>query len=640
MLSSSVTPSERSSEAASVVGRLVWLGEWGITLGLAAVILWTTMCLGGYTAGPLLWSARGLWLLAGLGAVLLALRPRRIDWRVLVPLPFLIFAFASLLWIAPARWLAWREWLVWFQMWIVFALALHFGRSRAQTWTLVGTILALAVTGVLLAAYQRFVDPKWMMLGYTQAEQFWTRSGGMFGIPNSLAQLLEFVLPGCLVFLGSRTASLAGKILCVWLAALCVFALALTGSRGGWIGAAAALALWPVLTSRSARKGLLGAVAVIVAAGLGLTALYFGSEAARARIDPFLSGQFEHTRPIMWRGALQLWQRAPWFGNGAAAYNVVFDQVRPRGFREEPDWTHSDYLNTLCDYGVVGFALWLMVGGAMLWFGWQALQAAKKTGAMPADFLGSWRWRLACWLGLVAFVVHLVVEFHTKIPALAYLVSLIAAWCVRLPETPASTEPAPRRAPFVAFAAVALVIVALVAARADRLYRGEMLRYDWRRKIDRLARGVSDIYEVLPPALASFQEAVKIDPDNGRAWGDLSYAVTLSWHITRGNMAAIGRRAQAAAERSLALCPVASEPWVTLGVALDLQAQHEKAGEAFRRALQLAPHNAEWYYYYAHHLSALPGRKAEALAAVETCLALDPSNAQAKSLLTRLSSSR
>jgi len=259
---------------------------------------------------------------------------------------------------------------------------------------------------------------------------------------------------------------------------------------------------------------------------------------------------------------------------------------------------------------------------------------------MPADFLGSWRWRLACWLGLVAFVVHLVVEFHTKIPALAYLVSLIAAWCVRAPDAPVSVASQPRRVPYVAFAVVALLIVAVVAVRADRLYRSEALRYDWRRKIDRLTRGVSDIYEVLPPALASFQEAVKIDPDNGRAWGDLSYAVTLSWHITRGNMAAIGRRAQTAAERSLALCPVAAESWVALGTALDMQAQQDQAGAAFRRALQLAPNTAEWYYYYAHHLGPLPDRKAEALAAVETCLALDPSNAQAKSLRTRLSPSR
>ena len=64
-------------------------------------------------------------------------------------------------------------------------------RSRAQTWLLVGTLILLGVVGSGMAAYQRFVDPKWIMLGRTQAEQFWQRSAGMFGIPNSLAALLE-----------------------------------------------------------------------------------------------------------------------------------------------------------------------------------------------------------------------------------------------------------------------------------------------------------------------------------------------------------------------------------------------------------------------------------------------------------------
>lgn len=633
----SSAPAERT-----LLDRVVGAGEWTITLGLAAVLIWTTMCLGGYLAEQLLWSARALWALGALGAVLMVVKPRPIDWRVWLPVPFLVFALASVLWIAPARWLAWREWQVWLQMWIVFALALHFGRSRAQTWTLVGTILALALTGVVLAAYQRFVDPKWIMLGRVQAGQFWTRSAGMFGIPNSLAQLLEFVLPGCLVLLGSRTASIAAKILCSWLAVLCVCALAMTGSRGGWIGAAASLALWPLLTSRTARKGLLGGLAVLVAVALGLVALYQGSAAARERIDPMLTGEFEYSRPIMWRGALQIWQRAPWLGTGAASYNVIFDQVRPRGFREEPDWPHNDYVNTLSDYGVVGFSLWFGTGAAVLLIGWRTLRAAKQTGAMPADFLGSWRWRLACWLALVAFVVHLVVEFHTKIPALAYLVSLIAAWCVREGEG-GNGE---RRGvvfgrPLLAVFAIGwIALLAVTGWRADRMYRSEALRFDWRRKIDRLAQGVGSLDSVLPPALVSFEQAVKVDPDNGRAWGDYAYGITLSWHLTQGNMAATGRRAQAAAERSLALCPLASESWITLGTALDLQGLHQAAGDAFRRGIALAPNTAEWHYYYAHHLGALPGRRLDALAAVETCLALDPSNAQAKSLRARLTLNR
>lgn len=630
-------PATAPAAESPVVARLTDAGEWLLTLGLAATFAWTTLCLGGYLAGTVLWSARATWGLAALGAVLLVLRPRPLNWRALLPVPFLLFALASVVWIAPAKWLAWREWLLWFQMWLWFALALHFARSRAQTWTLAGTVLALALVGVAMAAYQRFVDPKWMMLGRTQAEQFAGRSAGMFGIPNSLACLLEFALPFGLVYLGSRSVSWTAKIACAWLAAVLVFGLVLTGSRGGWIGAAAALALWPVLTSRSARRGALGAVAVLAAIAVGLVALYFSSDYARGRIDPFLRGEFESSRPLIWRVGLQLWQRAPWLGTGAASYNVLFDQHRPRGFVHEPDWTHNDYLNTLSDYGLIGFALWAGAGLAIGWLGWRRVQEARRAAAPGATFTAGWRWRLACWLGLVAFAVHLFVDFHTKIPALAYLAALTAAFLLR-------TEPSAARAPS-RRAALALAMslgAALVfcAVKADRPYRAEALRFDARWQIDHVALGTVAIHDAVPFALLNLQEAVKLDPENGRAWADLSYAQALSRHVTGGNAIAVGRRAAESAARAVALCPTFAESWVRQGVALELQGRNAEAETSFDRAVALAPNVAMWHLYRGAHLSVVPGRKTEALAALETCLSLDPTLAQAKSLRARLSAGR
>jgi len=611
----------------------VAVGEWLLTLGLAANLAWTTLCLGGYLAETMVWSSRATWALAVFGAVLAVVQPRALDWRALLPLPFLLYALGSVLWLAPAQWLAWREWLLWLQMAIWFALGLHFARSRAQTWTLLGTLLALAFVGVGMAAYQRFVNPKWMMLGLTQAEQFWERSAGMFGIPNSYAALLELALPLTLVWLFSRSVDVTRKIACGWGAALLFFALVLTGSRGGWIGAAVAFTLWPLLTSRSRRRGLLGAGAIVAALTLAVVGLYFGSEHARNRIDPFLAGEFEASRPLIWKVGLKLWLEAPWFGTGAASYNVLFDQLRPKGFLPVPDWTHNDYLNTLSDYGVIGFVLWASVGAVVLWSGWQAVRVARGRGPGFTDALGGWRGRFALWLGLVAFAVHLIVDFHTKIPALVYWVALLAALLLR--------EEAPARAPRGRGAAVlaALGLLALVGAsavRADPLYRAEALRFEPRRDIDRLARGIGRFDLVVARGTMRFQEAVNVDPANGTAWGDLAYATALSWHVSRGNPVTIGRRAEAAAQRALALCPVSAEFWAQQGVALDLQGRADEAEKSFRRALELAPHNAEWHYHLAHHLAPRPGRTAEALAAAAACLDLDPSNPQANALRVRL----
>lgn len=636
--SSANVPASHAPESPALLARVVWAGEWLLTLGLALTLAWTTLCLGGYLAETMVWSSRAMWALATLGALLLVLRPRTLDWRALLPVPFLLFALASVLWIAPAKWLAWREWLLWFQMWLWFALALHCCRSRAQTWTLVGTLVALAVVGVAMAAYQRFVNAEWMMLGRTQAEQYEGRSAGMFGIPNSLAALLELVLPLCLVWFGSRRVSITGQILGGWLAMLFVFGLVLTGSRGGWIGAAAALALWPVFTSRSFRKGALGAGIVLAALALGVVLLYCFSDAAQARIEPFLRGEFESSRPIIWRVGLRIWQTAPWTGTGAASYNVVFDQFRPAGFGNEPDWTHNDYLNTLSDYGVVGFVLWAGAGAAIWWLAWRAVREHRREGR-PADaMLASWRWRLAWWLGLTAFAVHLFVDFHTKIPALAYAVALVAALALRRDDDGVAKSPGLNSGTLWLGPLVAVLVACHL--RAEPLYRSEALRFESRRNIDRVARGQGSLPTVIPPALIAFQEAVKIDPQNGRAWSDLAYATALAWHVTRGNAPAIGRRAEAAAARAIAVCPLLAEAWIRQAVALDMQGRAEEAARAFRQAITLAPHTAEWRYYYAHHLSAAPDRKDEALAELGTCLALDPTFAQAKSLRARLGAGR
>lgn len=614
------------------VGRI---GEWVVVLGLAATLAWTTLCLGGYLAATMVATARAVWTLALLAVVLLILRPRALDWRALLPVPFLFYALGSVLWMGPASWLAWREWLLWFQMWIVFAIVLHFGRARSQTWMLVGLLLLLGVVGAALAIYQRFVDPGWLMMGRSQAEQFWTRSAGMFGIPNSLAGLIELILPFCLVLLGSRRVSATGKALFAWLAALFAFALVLTGSRGGWIATGAALVLWPLLTASSRVRSWGGAAAVAAVLAAGFTLVYAASPAARTRMDPFLAGEFEGSRPVIWRVGLELWRSAPVLGTGAGSYNLLFDQHRPPDFRNEPDWTHNDYLNTLSDYGVVGFALWFGSGALLLSLAWSGIRRARALQAEDsAPWFERWRPRFGLGLGVVAYAIHLGVDFHTKIPALAFWFSVVLALVLRADRP--RVGPPPSRI-LVLLLAPIVASVLWGAWRGDRLYRSEALRFDERRRIDKVAEGQGSLPSVLPRALAHFRAAAAIDPANGDAWGDLAYGTVLASHLLDTNLPAIGVRAEAAARRAIGLSAVSAEFWAHLGAALDLQARQSEAEPAFRRAVELAPHNPEFHYMLGHHLAARPGRAAEAREALRVCLALDPANRQAKALQIRIS---
>lgn len=622
---------------ASTTSRVVVAGEWLLVVGLAGTLAWTTLCLGGYMAQTMVVTSWAVFGLAALGAGLWAAGGRKFHLAALLPVPFLAFALASVLWLAPAPWLAWREWLLWFQMWLVFALVLHFGRSRAQTWVLAGTLAGLGLVGVGMAAYQRYSDPTWIMLGRVQSGQFVGRSAGMFGIPNSFAGLLELMIPVCLGLLFSRTVRPTVKVAAGWLAGLFLFAIVLTGSRGGWLGLGLALMLWPLLGGGDWRRKVLGTVAVVVTLVAVMTLLHRFSDSARMRLEPFLQGRVEKSRPIVWKASWQMWQDAPVLGQGAAAYNVVFEQYRPRQFWDNPEWTHNDYLNTLSDYGVVGFGLWAGAGVTVLGLGWIAVRRAKMAGRSTAGLTGHWRWRLGLWLGLVAYALHMGVDFHTKIPALAFAAALVAALLVRDEEP--WWRPAGRGAAWCVGTGLPLAVLGLGGGMAAPLYRAEALRFAARESFDRYAlTRKGDLTVIIPRAKAALTQAVRLDPRNGQAWGDLAYATVQMWHAGNKDRVTVGRFAELAADEALKRCPVSAEFWLRKAVALDLQRGRPETESCYRRALELSPNLATYWYHYAYHLQAFPKRKAEALKAVETCLTLDRYYPGGESLHQQLSS--
>jgi tetratricopeptide (TPR) repeat protein len=227
------------------------------------------------------------------------------------------------------------------------------------------------------------------------------------------------------------------------------------------------------------------------------------------------------------------------------------------------------------------------------------------------------------------------VDFHTKLPALAFLAAMITALLLR-------DEPGLYRAVRPALARVAggmLVVVSLGLAWrvAAPLYQAEALRFDSRRAIDRYARtGAGELRDIVAAARRNFTQAVRIDPGNAQAWSDLSYATVQSWQEGGRDLASLGRFAELAADKALGICPMNAEFWVRRGCALDLQRGRPEAEECYRRAVELAPNSPGPWYYYAYHLSVFPARKTEALSAVQTCLTLDPYYRAAEALRQKL----
>jgi Lipid A core - O-antigen ligase and related enzymes len=619
--------------------KIVPSGEWMIAGLLAANLAWTTICLGGARAETMVigWALTGATLALQLAyGAWKGRATHRAGWWLL---PFLVYAAISVAVITPVPWIGKRDWLGWAQMIAIFWIALNGLRHPKPRFLVLVTVLGLAVFSVLLAAYQRYIAPDWLMLGRVQAAQYLGRSSGSLGNPNNFAALLVIAIPPVLSLTWQRGASAVQRVLFGYLALMLLFGLALTISRGAWLALALALAAWPLFLRRQAwaSRVLLSATAMglVVIAGV---MLYSTMPRVKERLDEFARDRGESSRPVLWKAAARLWGSAPVLGTGAGSFNTLFEKHRPEDFHDEPQWAHNDYLNTLSDYGAIGFILFFGGIGAI------GVKTALRRRSPAVDVYTGWRgagFGHGLAIGLMALAIACLVDFHLKIPAIGLWLAVAAAELVRRYWPEEDDAPVEMWKQLSAIVAAVAVVVATLAI-ALPTYQGEASRQAGRERIDLLAMTpnptLNQQKDALTEARALLGEAIAFDETNAQSWADSAYVAALWSHLAPTSRNDLGREAEQAARTALKYSEVVPEFWVRLGVALDLQGRWNDGSEAFLKALTLAPTNALMWYHQAYHLSLNPRVNKLALVAVETCLRLDPHHAAARSLQQRLSS--
>jgi TolB-like protein/Tfp pilus assembly protein PilF len=127
----------------------------------------------------------------------------------------------------------------------------------------------------------------------------------------------------------------------------------------------------------------------------------------------------------------------------------------------------------------------------------------------------------------------------------------------------------------------------------------------------------------LRDAADAFQQAVQLDPNYAQAWGALAETELLLPAYQLDSMEAALPRADSAAQRALALDQNTASAYVALGLAGTFRCQWPAADRAFRRALTLAPGDAEAVNQYAQFLSTV-GQSESCLREIERAHQLDP----------------
>lgn len=234
--------------------------------------------------------------------------------------------------------------------------------------------------------------------------QLWQARGQT---PNANRYLIGFVLWA--LFYTGATGVIAAGLLASW-------------SRGGWLGAAAGIAI--VLTLRSRRAMVLGISGALVL----LFVLFMGSAlpgwvpssiAARFQDIPAYFGLTDVlSQPVTdenfaiiermahWVAAVRMWEGAPWLGVGPGNFNTVYPTVNLPLWEEPLGHAHNIYLNTLAESGVIGFAAYLSLWVVVI--GWLWRQRGVALWEQPERSQMDWRGAFA--IGVLGVVGHSLVH--------------------------------------------------------------------------------------------------------------------------------------------------------------------------------------------------------------------------------------
>ncbi|GAB5558568.1 MAG: hypothetical protein SynsKO_02150 [Synoicihabitans sp.] len=603
-------------------------------------LVWVTWHLGGFVVEPLLTS----FPILVLTLVLVAVR-----WSVLshhelprgwwLPLPFLIWALLHAFGLAEVPGRAQLHALLVFQGAIAYWVGLQLAQTHRAKAVLFFSIGALMIAASAMSIYQRVVDPTWLPMGREQWLYYLTRSSGVFGNPNNFAAWLAMFLPMAVVAAGGRLSSKWWVRLVGAAATIAgLVGIALSQSRG--VGLSLVLLLicwflfgakWKIVWRVSGTVALLGALV-----GTGALAYHLFPSFTH-RVDAFAEFKGERTRPEMWHIAVELWHDRPLVGNGGGSYGALMEKHRREGLWESPEFAHNDYLNLLSDYGV---------GGALLLFvplvmgGWRWSKSRNHGGpGVPthAALRGALAW------GMAILACAVVIDFHLQSPAILMGAGVVLGLFFGQSQHRKRKANAFFTSDFQVGVAMSVVgIMALggfaLVRKGGKIYEAEALRYHARQAIDDLAgvsrpeavwAGASDAEEML-------REAIRRNPQNDRAWADLAYAISLQGYKNIDREHALGEHAEFTALQALDGSDEVAEYWIRLGVALDLQGRWGEAGRAFGRAIRLAPRQPVVWFYQGFHFSLKPMTREMGIAALATCLRLDPSYEEAKLLKVAL----
>ncbi len=314
---------------------------------------------------------------------------------------------------------------------VIYGLTVTTLATSRKRIALLVALLALAVLQVFVGLVQFGVAENFKVVPFLEKITGMQRATGFYTNPDHLAGLLEILgIFGLAITCWSRWPSWS-RVIFGYLTAISYAGLAMTGSRGGYLSAAASLIVFVFLSLLALRPAGRTLLLKFGAGGLVALALALLAAGFLVRQNTQVSGRIgtvellDNSRFDLWRAAIEQWKLQPLIGTGSGTYRFYGRQFRSERMQSDPIYVHNDYLHLLCEYGLVGLAGLLLFSYAHLRRGWRSF---VLLGPRRVDAGGPFRSdRLALNIGalgaIAAYTVHSMVDFNLHIPANAVLLA-------------------------------------------------------------------------------------------------------------------------------------------------------------------------------------------------------------------------
>jgi O-antigen ligase len=475
----------------------------------------------------------------------------------------------------------------------LFFIVLDNFSNKEWTQVLVCTLIFVGMGAAMYAIYQ-YATGSHKIYNTPQPLAYYGRAGGPFVCPNHLAGYVGMVVPLAFGLVLMARLNIVLKILIGYAGVVMLAGAFVSLSRAGCAALAFALAgmMTILLFNRDYRLRAIVVIALIL-----IPAAWIGSKnaSAQARINKgFGTSGFGDDRFIVWPAATSMWRENFWTGVGPAHFDLRYRPYRPplTQLQARPEFAHNDYLNTLADYGMIGFGLGIIAVG-IFWLGvvrvWRYVRRGNDFGSKQSTRAAI---ILGASAGLVALMLHCIVDFNLHIPALAIVCVTLMA--IITSHWRFATERFWIRPGVVGRSVGTLACAAMAAWLGFNTVR----TVSEQRLILRA--------EKMPEHNEAYRDLMKQAFATDSKNSETAYWIGSSLRREAWNGAgAYQKQTEEAIEwfnKAMALDPYTPQAYIGVGMCLDFLDRRQEAWPYFRKALVLDPHNYYVLATYGWHL--------------------------------------